>query len=108
MFTAERLNPDAEMSVYLDGELVHEKTVAAWNRPLMPQNFPFRVDVSELAAPGTAYELVLKFNYLRPRSGRTFYPFALVNTNVEPVAPTEGGLIVFAGAIAAQRRGGRP
>ena len=103
MFSADRLNPEAEMSVYLDGKLVREQTAAAKKRPLLPMDFPFHVDVKAAAAPGTSHDLAIKVRYLRQRLGRTFEPVALISTNIDPYQPTEGGLIVLHGALQAQR-----
>ena len=105
VLNAERLNPDTEISVYLDGKLVHEQTAAAKKRPLLPFEFPFNVDVKALAKPGSTHDLALKVRYLGRRPGRTFHPAALLSTNIDPAGgPREGGLIAFEGAMQAQRR----
>ncbi len=103
MFGAERLNPEAEMSVYLDGKLVREQTAAAKKRPLLPMDFPFHVDVKAADQPGADHDLAIKVRYLRQRLGRTFEPVALVSTNIDLYQPTEGGLIVLHGALQEQR-----
>ena len=102
---AERLNPDTEISVYLDGKLVHEQTAEAKKRPLLPMDFPFNVDVKKPVKPGGTHHITLKVRYLRPHVGRTFRPVSLLSTNLDPAGGArEGGLIAFEGAMAAQRR----
>jgi hypothetical protein len=105
VLNAERLNPDTEISVYLDGKLLREQTMAAKKRPLLPFEFPFNVDVKTLVKPGGTHDLALKVRYLGHRPGRTFHPVALLSTNLDPAGgPVEGGLIAFEGALQAQRR----
>ncbi len=105
MFNSDnRLSPDADFTVYIDGKLMKEQTAKAKKRPLLPLDFPFRVGLKGIVKPGSTHSLVVKIDYAGPRPGRKFYPVTLVNSSLEPVGADEGGLIVFDGTIRARAR----